>query len=85
MMTYPFQNVQDKQSTSTQEVSYHPQRYCPNCGRNIPFDAKICPYCGKNFETFSPQTKRGLYCSECGFKNSPTAKFCNECGKKLLR
>lgn len=25
-------------------------RYCPNCGRSIPFDAKICPYCKKDFE-----------------------------------
>ena len=26
-------------------------RRCPNCGRKIPFDARICPYCAKNFET----------------------------------
>ena len=25
------------------------ERRCPNCGRGIPFDAKICPYCGKKF------------------------------------
>ena len=25
-------------------------RYCPKCGREIPFDAKICPYCKKDFE-----------------------------------
>jgi hypothetical protein len=25
-------------------------RYCTNCGRSIPFDARICPYCGKQFE-----------------------------------
>ena len=24
-------------------------RYCPYCGRAIPFDANICPYCGKKF------------------------------------
>ena len=24
-------------------------RYCPNCGRAIPFDANVCPYCGKQF------------------------------------
>jgi len=22
-------------------------RYCPECGRSIPLDAKICPYCAK--------------------------------------
>ena len=25
---------------------------CPNCGRVIPFDAKVCPYCSKKFEEF---------------------------------
>ena len=25
-------------------------RRCPDCGRVIPFDAKICPYCKKDFE-----------------------------------
>lgn len=25
-------------------------RRCPNCGRPIPFDARICPYCGKRFD-----------------------------------
>lgn len=29
-------------------------RYCPSCGRSIPFDAKICPYCGKKFEDNLP-------------------------------
>lgn len=24
-------------------------RICTNCGRPIPFDAKLCPYCGKKF------------------------------------
>ena len=26
------------------------KRFCPNCGREIPFDANICPYCKKDFE-----------------------------------
>ena len=26
-----------------------PDRICPNCGRNIPFDAIMCPYCEKDF------------------------------------
>ena len=25
-------------------------RRCPNCGRDIPFDANICPYCKHDFE-----------------------------------
>jgi len=27
----------------------NPQRFCPKCGRQIPFDAVICPYCGHKF------------------------------------
>lgn len=30
----------------------HRDRYCPNCGRRIPFDANICPYCAKKFESY---------------------------------
>ena len=29
-------------------------RYCPNCGRAIPFDARTCPYCSKKFENDIP-------------------------------
>jgi len=29
-----------------------PSRICPNCGREIPFDANLCSYCGKKFEIF---------------------------------
>ena len=25
-------------------------RHCPNCGREIPEDARICPYCNKKFD-----------------------------------
>ncbi len=27
-----------------------PPRFCTDCGRSIPFDARFCPYCDKNFE-----------------------------------
>jgi hypothetical protein len=27
-----------------------PIRYCPKCGREIPFDAVFCPYCQYNFK-----------------------------------
>lgn len=27
-------------------------RFCTNCGRNIPFDAVACPYCAKRFDTY---------------------------------
>ncbi len=32
------------------ETQHIPNRICPNCNKNIPFDANICPYCGKRFE-----------------------------------
>ena len=28
----------------------HPDRRCPNCGRVIPWEAKVCPYCTKIFD-----------------------------------
>jgi hypothetical protein len=39
--------VPDMSSTGQGPVS---RRICPNCGRQIPFDARICPYCRKDFE-----------------------------------
>ena len=24
------------------------RRFCPSCGRSIPFDACLCPYCGRS-------------------------------------
>jgi hypothetical protein len=28
------------------------ERFCPFCGRCIPFDAKFCPFCERKFETY---------------------------------
>lgn len=41
----------EKNSTGNEETDYE-KRYCPACGRVIPFDANICPYCGKKFEVY---------------------------------
>ena len=30
-------------------------RYCPECGRSIPLDAKICPYCTKKIPMHDEQ------------------------------
>jgi hypothetical protein len=30
-------------------ISKHEERFCPNCGRVIPEDARTCPYCSKKF------------------------------------
>ena len=44
MVTVPKKKVDDKKD-----------RYCPNCGRRIPFNANFCPYCQKNFRTFGEE------------------------------
>jgi len=38
-----------KETQIVQPPSRQSDRYCPDCGRNIPFDANMCPYCGKKF------------------------------------
>ena len=43
-----------RKKTEIHYIQQQPQqdtaiRYCPNCGRGIPFDVKICPYCEKRF------------------------------------
>ncbi len=39
-------------SSNANEQADREKRYCPACGRVIPFDANICPYCGKKFEVY---------------------------------
>ena len=41
----------DRTSKSFKQ-SYSSNRYCPNCNRIIPEDARCCPYCSKKFEEF---------------------------------
>lgn len=45
--------------TSFYEKKRDTRRSCPDCGREIPFDANICPYCGKKFEK-----KKGIETAE---------------------
>jgi hypothetical protein len=35
---------------SSKEEKDRKDRYCPDCGNAIPFDANICPYCGKRLK-----------------------------------
>lgn len=42
--------IQQPQPAQQPQSQKQGARYCPNCGREIPFDARICPYCGRNFE-----------------------------------
>lgn len=41
------------EKNDSEPISKEPDRRCPECGRGIPFDAKICPYCGKKFKEYS--------------------------------
>ncbi len=34
---------------ASSDIKKSPDRYCPDCGRSIPFDANTCPYCSKKF------------------------------------
>jgi len=84
----------DKPKSTTTKHEY---RFCPNCGREIPFDAKICPYCGNDFQTISKENKvksivndeaekkdgKLKFCTQCGASLESNLKFCNQCGTKL--
>ena len=41
--------IQHQQPVVVQQQNPQSNRYCPSCGRAIPFDVNVCPYCGKNF------------------------------------
>ena len=85
-----------KKSDNKKSLSQN-DRYCPNCGRGIPFNAKVCPYCGKQFEVYfkgesdKMEEKKHIEsidnniinCPTCGLQNKPTGKFCKKCGTKL--
>jgi predicted small secreted protein len=38
--------------TNVESKTDENKRWCPECGRSIPSDARICPYCGKKFNEF---------------------------------
>lgn len=49
---------------------------CYNCGRPVPFDAKICPHCRVKF---SDQVK----CGDCGSEIPRTMDYCPYCGNVM--
>jgi len=67
----------------TQSSSISSNRYCPNCGCNVPIDSSFCQYCGLKLHDYTSSTLKSLYCTKCGFENKPDANFCKNCGKKL--
>ena len=69
-------------------------RYCPDCGRAIPFDVNICPYCSKNFDDARKKNivkelqkemekNNKVICPSCGFENKLNSKYCKKCGAKI--
>ncbi|DAC72418.1 MAG TPA: hypothetical protein DSN98_05405 [Thermoplasmata archaeon] len=38
------------QETKKKTILQPRDRFCPNCGQDIPFGARVCPYCKKDFE-----------------------------------
>lgn len=53
-----------------------PKRFCPNCGFELPVNAKFCPNCG--FRLPMPGV-----CPNCGNQVPAGAKFCPNCGTKI--
>lgn len=54
---------------------------CPNCGKELPENAKFCLECGTKIEQLAPNE---MICPSCG-KKTPKGKFCMECGAPLAK
>jgi membrane protease subunit (stomatin/prohibitin family) len=50
------------------------EKFCGQCGKATPSEAKFCPECGA-------VTQQN--CPGCGKATEPSDKFCKECGQKL--
>lgn len=53
---------------------------CPNCGTELPENAKFCYQCGNKIEILNAEE---IICPNCG-KKTLKGKFCSECGKSLV-
>lgn len=53
---------------------------CPNCGKDVPANAKFCLECGTKIENLA---ENEMICPACGNK-TPKGKFCMECGASLV-
>lgn len=49
---------------------------CPDCGNQIPCDARFCPLCGHQVVVFQK-------CLQCGKNAPPKARYCPQCGTAL--
>ena len=53
---------------------------CPQCGKELPANAKFCLECGTKIEVLG---ENEMICPACG-KKTPRGKFCMECGHPLV-
>ena len=51
---------------------------CPNCGRDVPGDARFCPYCGYSFPSAATKV-----CPQCKKSVPGDAVFCPYCGYRF--
>ena len=63
-----------QQTTTTNTIK------CPNCGKELPENAKFCLECGTKIEVLADNE---MICPSCG-KKTPKGKFCMECGAPLV-
>ncbi len=51
-----------------------PGTSCPDCGGQVPADARFCPLCGHQLLVLGQ-------CGNCGKNLTPGARFCSRCGR----
>ena len=54
---------------------------CPDCGRDIPDNARVCPFCGKRIIRIKPKS----ICPNCGAEVPDGASVCPGCGCSVRR
>ena len=69
----PFAAGRSAASTGADLAPAAESQACPDCGQQIPKDARFCPQCGHQQLVFTQ-------CMKCHKNLPPTAKFCSRCG-----
>ena len=54
-------------------------KFCTNCGKQLPADARFCTNCGKEIAVSAPAPA----CPNCGKPLQADEKFCVRCGTKI--
>jgi serine protease Do len=65
---------------SVEKKSNVNNKYCPECGNEIPTDSKFCNKCGHSFPVKPKAPER---CPKCNVAVQPGSMFCSECGTKF--